>query len=503
MTLFSDRDLEQIRSRGMNEEQVRKQISSFVSGFPPAELTAPAVTGNGIIPTSESENSAWEGLFDEKGKKLSKVRFIPASGAATRMFKALFTALEKLGGMNTAYQWGALEKMPEVLDFIKNIMVYPFAHQMQLSGNETPSEILEKVLGEKGLNYGNLPKGMLLFHSCDNRSRTALEEHLREAAAYCTDVKGELHLHLTVSPDHLEGFRNLSEELLPEILKETGSTAKITFSTQKAQTDTIAVDMDNLPVRDENGALLFRPGGHGALLENLNDLKGDIIFISNIDNVAPDRNKALRIRYKKILGGILLEIREKLYHFQELLVSDPGPDAAQLQEMKAFLQKWFFRSLPGELSEDELKSVLTNFMFRPLRICGMVRNVGEPGGGPFFVRDGSGEVSLQIVESSQIRLDDPAQAAIFKSATHFNPVDIACCFRDFRGNYYDLTAFTDPQTGFISSKSVSGKEIKALELPGLWNGSMAKWLTVFTEVPIETFTPVKTVFDLLRPEHSR
>jgi len=500
MSIFSEKDLEQIRSRGMSKEQVLEQIRSFENGFPPAHLVAPASVERGIKKPSEAEAMNWSALYDRLRDSIKVLRFIPASGAATRMFKALFTALEKTSGLDRAEQGKVIGTMPEVKEFLENLAQYPFYPLLDAGGDELPSAILSKILEEPGLNYGRLPKGLLLFHSYREGNRTALEEHLREAVAYCT-VKQDMQVHLTVSPDHMEGFKELSGQLVPELLDKMDVKASISFSTQKEYTDTLAVDLENMPFRDEEGRLVFRPGGHGALLDNLNELDGDLVFISNIDNVAPDRNKGLRIKYKKVLGGLLLETRERVFSYLTQMENMQMPDMELLEEIRSFLFTCFALDTESGMSGTDLQERLFTLLNRPLRVCGMVRNQGEPGGGPFFVRNGKGDVSLQIVESSQIDLNDPEQEAIFRRSSHFNPVDLACIIRDYKGRAFDLHRFRDPQTGFISGKSVSGKEIKALELPGLWNGAMADWLTLFVEVPVETFSPVKTVFDLLRPEH--
>jgi len=497
---FSKSDLDQIHSLGMSEEQISSQINSFKNGFPSAALYAPATIGNGMLQPGTNNIQGWIELYEKESKQLKIQRFVPASGAATRMFKALFSALDKLEGKSEQEQEVWLENEPEIKDFCTNIAAYPFAGALGLAGHETAALLLEKVLGPAGLNYGALPKGMLLFHTYPDGSRTPLEEHLREAAPYCTDKDGTMHFHLTVSPDHLEGFRELALSLVPIIERACGSRADITFSTQKTSTDTLAVNPDNTPFRDEDGKLVFRPGGHGALLENLNDLDADLVFISNIDNVSPDRNKSLRIRYKKILGGILLEARAKVFAFLDLISKQPAEELP-LDEIRSFLKERFCIEPALDYSGDALKEELFSLLNRPIRVCGMVKNQGEPGGGPFIVKGGDGQLSLQIVESSQINLEDPEQEAVFNKASHFNPVDLVCALSDFRGQPFDLLKYRDPDTGFIASKSVSGREIKALELPGLWNGSMAHWLTIFAEVPVESFTPVKTVFDLLRPEH--
>ena len=286
--------------------------------------------------------------------------------------------------------------------------------------------------------------------------------------------------------------------------KETGLDIDLSFSFQKPETDTIAVDLENEPFRNQDGSLLFRPGGHGALIRNLDALDSDILFISNIDNVTPDRLKDTRVKYKQVLGGVLLEIRSKIFYYLQQLTGEEKVEKTRMDSMVSFLHDRLGLAIPDKLESwnaPDLKMWLINTMDRPIRVCGMVKNEGEPGGGPFYVRSLSGEVSLQIIESSQIDLEDPEKEALVKQSTHFNPVDLVCSTRDYRGDKFTLNRYVDQNSGFISEKSVGGKSLKALELPGLWNGAMAHWLTLFVEVPIETFSPVKTVFDLLRDEH--
>jgi hypothetical protein len=313
-----------------------------------------------------------------------------------------------------------------------------------------------------------------------------------------------VRIHLTVSPDHLDGFQTEAARILPKIEQEKGVSFDLSFSFQKPETDTIAVDQENEPFRNPDGTLLFRPGGHGALIRNLDALDGDMVFVSNIDNVAPDRLKNLRVEQKQVLGGVLLEIRSKIFYYLQQLDRDEKPVKTRLDSMVSYLHERLGIAIPEMLESwdvNDLKLWLVSTMNRPIRVCGMVRNEGEPGGGPFYVRNDSGEVSLQVVESSQIDMEDQEKVKILQESTHFNPVDLVCSLRDYRGEKFSLNRFVDHNTGFISEKSVGGRSLKALELPGLWNGSMAGWLTLFVDVPVETFSPVKTVFDLGRKEH--
>jgi hypothetical protein len=361
--------------------------------------------------------------------------------------------------------------------------------------------ILENLLCKKGLHYGQLPKGLLLFHRYPDGARTAMEEHLIEGALYACNATRQVNLHFTVSPEHRELFRRAAKAKTPEYEQRLNVKFHIGFSEQKPSTDTIAVDSENQPFHD-NGKLLFRPGGHGALIENLNDMDADVIFIKNIDNVMPDAIKPDTIYYKKLIAGVLIHYRQKIFDYLNRI--DSGKyDHAELLEMLYFLQNELCIKNPETkmLEDAELVLYIKSKLNRPLRVCGMVRNQGEPGGGPFFTVSPDRTVSLQILEGSQIDLKNPAMKQLFEQGTHFNPVDLVCAVRNYKGEKFDLTRYIDKNTGFISSKSKSGKILKALELPGLWNGSMSDWNTIFVEVPIETFNPVKTVNDLLRKEH--
>ncbi len=390
-------------------------------------------------------------------------------------------------------------------EFFENLKRYPFFEDLEIAEDALPAEILRGLLEADGLNYSSKPKGLLKFHKYAAKDRrSSFEEHLLEAIRYCGNRSNGVSIHLTISPDHLESFQAEATRIIPRIEKETGVQLDLSFSFQKPETDTIAVGLSNEPFRNPDGSLLFRPGGHGALIRNLDALNSDIIFISNIDNVAPDRNKEIRVKYKQVLGGVLLEVRSKIFYYMQLLTSNERIEKTRLDTLVTFMHDRLGIAIPKGLVDwdaPQLKSWLIESMDRPIRVCGMVKNEGEPGGGPFYVRSESGEVSLQIVESSQIDMDNPRQAALFGESTHFNPVDLVCSIRDFRGEKFNLSHFVDHNSGFISSKSVGGKPLKALELPGLWNGSMAGWLTLFVDVPGETFSPVKTVFDLLREEH--
>lgn len=503
--MFSQKDLKQIGSKGIHIDEINQQIKHFHQGFPPSDITMPATCGKGIAALSDGDEQHYLDVFLDNAPDFRMCRFIPASGAATRMFKDLYGALEKLEGRSRSEQEEWIQDHAELKQFFRKLEKYPFYEDLGLNENTRPDEVLRQVLTEEGLNYGNKPKGLLKFHKYSARDRrTAFEEHVREAVKYCASRQRMVRIHLTVSPDHLDGFQTEAARIVPSVEKETGMNIDLSFSFQKPETDTLAVDLDNRPFRNSDGSLLFRPAGHGALIRNLDALESDLVFISNIDNVAPDDRKNTRVKYKQILGGVLLEVRSKVFYYLQQLNGEEKVEKTRLDSMVNYLHERLGIAIPDRLEDwdaSELRKWLIASMNRPIRVCGMVRNEGEPGGGPFYVRSESGEVSLQIVESSQIDMKNPEKALLVRESTHFNPVDLVCSIRDYQGKKFNLTHYVDHNTGFISEKSVGGKSLKALELPGLWNGAMARWLTLFVEVPIETFSPVKTVFDLIRKEH--
>jgi len=490
----------QFRSKGIAREQVEEQIEYFRKGFPFLALDRPATAGDGILVLHPEELCALAGQFDAavQGKRLLK--FVPASGAASRMFKDLFEFLQD-GEVPSAAVRTVLSRL-EDFAFYKDLM------QVATNGvgaevKPNAKEVIRAIVSDQGLGYGSLPKALLKFHRYGEQGRTAFEEHCVEGVLYARNDDDTVDLHFTVSPEHLSRFEELVPLVTKRLSEQYGVAFRIGFSQQKPSTDTVAVGSDNAPFRSGDGSILFRPGGHGALLDNLGDLDADVVFVKTVDNVLPDRLKGDVVLYKKALTTLLLQLEEKCFGWMHTLASGPATEDT-LRQAAAFLADHFafpdtpsFRQLPG----DQRQVILMEHLDRPLRVCGMVRNEGEPGGGPFWVRQQDGSVSLQIAESSQIDFSDPAQKAIAEGATHFNPVDLVCSLKNFQGERFDLRAFRDPLTGFISSKSKDGKPLKALELPGLWNGAMAFWNTVFVEVPISTFVPVKTVLDLLRPQH--
>lgn len=515
MTDFTTTDINYMKTRGSSPEIVEIQIQNFKKGFPSLRLEKAATVGDGIQRTGDEDVAPKVTGYTDKtrGKKLFK--FVPASGAASRMFKDLFSFIEEYSGSHEDYE--ALktnQKSGSMFDFFKRLDEFAFYEDLKkafsasgISLEEAQLkrqyvQILETLLLDRGLGYGQLPKGLLKFHKYPSGARTPAEEHLVEGANYA--VSGDrVNLHFTVSPEHRSKFQAHVDEIKKKYENLFGVKFQISFSEQKASTDTIAVDLDNNPFRDSAGGLLFRPAGHGALLENLNDLDADVIFIKNIDNVVPDRLKEETFVYKKIIAGALLDQQARIFENIERLEKGSLSDK-ELASMYDFLEKELCiidhptgrSASPGE-QEKYLKEKLN----RPIRVCGMVKNEGEPGGGPFWCKNPDGSVSLQIVESAQVDLSDARQKKVFEESTHFNPVDLVCGTKNYKGQKFDLMKFTDPQTGFITQKSKDGKELKAQELPGLWNGSMSDWNTIFIEVPVSTFNPVKKVTDLLKEQH--
>ena len=503
---MTEQDLKQIAARGITEQQVEHQLEQFKTGFPFLKLEAAAAIGNGIMaPNAEQREEyikAWED-YKASGRKI--VKFVPASGAASRMFKNMFAFVD------APYDEPTTDFEKEYFD---NIKKFAFREALcdQCKKNEGKNiktlieegnykAIARNMLAKDGLNYGNLPKGLLLFHNYEDGPRTPMEEHLVEAALYASS-NGEANVHFTVSHDHIELFKQKVAESAEKYAERYGVKFNISFSEQKPSTDTIAANPDNTPFRDEDGSLLFRPGGHGALIQNLNDLDADVVFIKNIDNVVPDRLKDDTVEYKQVIAGILVELQQRAFNYLRLL--DTGMYShAQLEEIIRFLKRELccIRTDVKELEDADLVIYLRKKLNRPMRVCGVVKNVGEPGGGPFLTYNQDGTISLQILESSQIDKSNKEYMKMFTEGTHFNPVDLVCAIKDYQGNAFNLPDFVDPSTGFISSKSKGGRELKALELPGLWNGAMSDWNTVFVEVPLSTFNPVKTVNDLLRPQH--
>ncbi|MEQ9402291.1 MAG: DUF4301 family protein [Cyclobacteriaceae bacterium] len=488
--VFKKEDERLIDQKGIVREEAMRQLDRFERGFSEIQLLRPCTNRDGIVILSEERKKVLEEKFNMYGGSVAK--FVPASGAATRMFKDLFACLEHLREDPSMVQNIQNFKGGAVSYFFNNIQSFAFyktlkkafevKHKISLEEALTDRmyvEVLEVLLTKGGLNYGNCPKGLLEFHSYDENNRTAAQEQLIEAKMHAP-IKGKLQIHFTVSEGHEDAFiQNLKED--PAI--------DISYSVQNPSTDTVAVDLDNNLFRDKMGNLVFRPSGHGALLQNLNAVDSDLIFVKNIDNILPDRYKPETSKYKRILAGLLLEYQERTFD----LLRSHDKNVKITPEARNLLEEM---GITGIRDDKQCIEKLN----RPLRVCGMVKNSGEPGGGPFWVRDFDEVSSVQIVEKSQVKKRED-QKKIFKNATHFNPVDIVCGVKNYRGEKFDLSNYKNPETGFISEKTYEGKKIRAMELPGLWNGSMSDWNTIFVEVPLSTFGPVKKINDLLRTEH--
>ena len=515
--ILTTEDRRQIAGRGMNLSGIEKQLKNFVDGFPPIPLVAAATTKNGINQLSAKRIEEMVELYDEFSKDHKIVKFVPASGAASRMFKHLYE-------FRSAYR-GTLEDQLDLLKdrgpdsvyyFFENIREFSFfpilLDAMENRGLEFETvmqesryeKILNTMLTDKGLEYGNLPKALIPFHTYGEQTRTAFAEHLAEAANYALSGNKDCYIHFTSLPQHVELMEAHFREIQQAYEEKYNIRYHISYSIQQPSTDVIAADGSNNPFRDEQGNLVFRPGGHGALLQNLNNIDADLLIVKNIDNICHDRFKEDTYLYKKALSGYLISLQDQIFSFLNGLNNPTLPSMKVIDSIWSFVENRL-QVVPPQESEswkkEEKVEYLINKLNRPIRVCGMVENEGEPGGGPFWVRNNDGSITLQIVEASQIDRHNPDQESILQNSTHFNPVDLVCSTKDFKGNTFDLTRFVDPQTGFITEKSIDGKVIKAQELPGLWNGSMSDWTTVFVEVPLTTFNPVKIVNDLLRPEH--
>lgn len=513
---ITDKDVKLIKSKGLTVDKVLSQIETFKNGIPFVTLRSPATLDNGILKFSEHYQSELIKLYNSRLSDLETIKFVPASGAATRMFKDLFRFLdnydyekESLNSYTNHEKANAirlfligLEKFPFydiVMEKVKS--VYPKFES--LSEGRQLYIFVEMMLKEKGLNYGIFPKGLFPFHKYTDSTATSFEEHLYEAAGYNTNDKGESKLHFTISKEHLEAFKDEFERIKKKVEEKTNTKFDITYSFQKPETDTIAVTEDNEPFRDEDGSLVFRPGGHGALIENLDDLDADIIYIKNIDNVVVRKYQDEVSGYKKILAGKLIEIQDEVFRILTS-IDKKNPSEPEMKDIKRFLVQQLNVTLPLDFDKfaDKYKlQFLRKSLYRPIRVCGMVINEGEPGGGPFWIKRENGRSVLQIIETPQIDKTNYRQEEILKSATHFNPVDLVCGVRNYKGNKFNLLDFVDPEAGFITNKTMNGKVLKALELPGLWNGAMSNWISVFIEVPLTTFNPVKTVNDLLKSAH--
>ena len=467
-----------MEEHGLTPAALETQLKNFREGFPFLPVTRAASCGDGIRVLDAAGIEQAAARYDRAKESLRVVKFVPASGAATRMFKDLFEFVRE--GRRTAV----------VGELLANRRRFAFWPELRTIVGDDADELrtVENIVAE-GLRYGETPKGLVSFHRYGDEVRKAVEEHLVEGAQYAA-AGGEVKIHFTVSPEHLTRFEALLAEKIPGYESRFGVKYRISFSVQDPSTDTLAVNPDCTPFRRADGRLLFRPAGHGALIGNLGKIDADIVFVKNIDNVTTDARRGDTVLYKKALAGVLLALQERIFEYL-MALEVPG---AELEPIAAFIENELCVKLPKDYGTALLRQVLD----RPIRVCGMVRNEGEPGGGPVGVTGADGLETLQIAESNQIA---PEKRELMRLATHFNPVDLVCSFRTSKGGRFDLQEFVDPATGFISRKSDGGRELLAQELPGLWNGAMARWNTVFVEVPITTFSPVKVVTDLLRPEH--
>lgn len=508
MSEFSTADLEQLSAKGISRETVESQLERFRTGFPYLKIDSPSSVGRGILPVDDEMTASclarWQAFLDANGDVL---KFVPASGAASRMFKALFAFVN---GEEDQPKAGS-----PVAELVSRIGDFAFYGQLkeateslyqatpeELAAQGRYKELVGAIILPEGLNYGALPKALLTFHRYADGVRTALEEQLAEGAQTAASKDGVVKLHFTVSSNHRKLFEEKLAKAVPAMEKRYGVRYEISLSEQKPSTDTIAVTPDNDLFRDDAGKLVFRPGGHGALIENLTDINATVVFIKNIDNIVGDAHRADTIQYKKFIGGLLLLVRDRIEALTAALASDPTDEV--IESATQFVEQILFISCP-ELHEStpaDRRDLLIRILDRPLRVCGMVRNEGEPGGGPYNAYSSDGKmIAPQILESTQIDMSKPENVEMMKGAGYFNPVDLVCYLKHVDGRSYDLKKYVDPATGFISEKSLGGRDLRALELPGLWNGAMSNWNTVFVEVPESTFNPVKTVNDLLRPAH--
>ena len=511
---FSGQDYQQILETAIPLSAIEKQLNIFKNGEAKINLNRPAIINDGILKLTKEEFQKYSNYFDEKKGKLKLKKFVPASGAASRMFKFLNEFLNEFDLENeTINAYINRKNANNLLIFLTGIEKFPFFKTIEKKLKELYSDFdswhkdqknyhfIKMMLDVSHFDYANKPKGILPFHNYKNYSATPIEEHLMESILYASSNGGS-NLHFTVSEIHKGLFEKSLNKIKNKIESENNTTITINFSHQKTATDTISVDLNTIPFRDSNGKLVFRPGGHGALIENLNALDADVVFIKNIDNVVQNESETMAL-YKKGLAGILIELQSKIANYLSTLdeISEE-----EIDEIEIFLDEKLNHKVISDFAKYTLEYKITylkEVLNRPIRVCGMVKNEGEPGGGPFWVNDSKGNATLQIVESSQIDLNNENQALIAEKATHFNPVDLVCAIKDYKGSKFDLREYIDVNSGFIVDKNKEGKPLKGYELPGLWNGAMANWITVFVEVPLITFNPVKTVNDLLKPAHQQ
>ncbi|AUP79860.1 DUF4301 family protein [Flavivirga eckloniae] len=513
--MFTEKDIEQIQNKGITAEQVNAQVARIKNGMSHSNLVAAATIGEGIESYNDNETKDFIKLYESKQNDLSTLKFVPASGAATRMFKFLFQFLKNFDPSKESIEdYVGKHNDNLIKTFISNLKQFPFYAEVILKAKETNSnfdnlpegekylQFVKTMLDENGLNYSFLPKGLLPFHEYEDAAITAFQEHLFESTLYASS-NNNANLHFTVSEKHHRYFSNELIRLKEGLEQETKTTFNVSFSYQKEATETVALTVDGKVFRNDDDSILFRPAGHGALLENLNELDNDVIFIKNVDNIVVANKNVEVSEYKKLLAGILVKVQEQAFELLHKLDEETVLEGTLL-EAAMLLSNKMNVPIDGDFEDftlEEKRNYLKEKLNRPIRVCGMVKNEGEPGGGPFWVKDENGEISLQIVEFAQINIEDSAQQAIVKNATHFNPTDLVCGVKNYKGEKFNLKKFVDPEAAFITMKTQNGIDIKALELPGLWNGSMAYWNSIFVEVPLETFNPVKTVNDLLKPAH--
>ncbi|MCO6147213.1 DUF4301 family protein [Flavobacterium sp. NRK1] len=510
---FSINDFADIHKRGINVETILKQLDIFKNGIAKATLKKPALYNDGIFKLSEEKAIEYAALFDSKKENYKLTKFVPASGAATRMFKFLLEFITEYDPeRETINGYINRKKENDLSVFLVGLEKFPFYKEIadivaQQEGFDTWKKdqklyaFIKTMLNGKVFDFANKPKGVLPFHDYGNFIATPIFEHLKEAVAYAAS-HNEANVHFTISEDHLDGFLDSIQEVKTDIENESGIPIKFGFSYQQKNTDTLAVNIDDTPFRDSENHLFFRPGGHGALIENLGKLDADIVFIKNIDNVSHNNIHTIAL-YKKALAGILIELQQQVFSYINRIDQEEISDES-INDILTFAKDKLLQHIPSDVYKYALsykKEFAKELLNKPIRICGMVKNEGEPGGGPFWIESSKGGLSLQIVESSQIDLENRSQKQIFANASHFNPVDLVCGLKNYKGEFFNLNEFIDNTSGFIVHKTRLGKQVKSYELPGLWNGAMAGWITVFAEVPLETFNPVKTVNDLLKPAH--
>ena len=510
-TPWTASDLDQMEQRGISPEEIARQLEIFRRPAPVTRLERPCRLEDGIQQVSKEAEDQLLKEWRELARCGRLAKFVPASGAATRMFRDMKSALQGLTDGSygtTADDSGLMHRL------VMALPDFPFWERLQsVTGTDEPTfglepsrekvrQLLVSLLEPSGLGLATLPKGLIEFHRYDSGPRSAFEEQLIEGTTYLAAAGGKGRYHFTVSAEHLAAFEKALASAAPKIERETGMALEVDFSTQSPSTDTIAVDLENRPFRLETGELLFRPAGHGSLIENLRQLDGDIVFVKNIDNIAPERQHADSGRWKRLLAGKLGQLQRNVFALAGRL------ESACTEQLVDEAFEFLGKELGVQVSKNSLapdlfsrRRVALDLLDRPLRVCAVVRNEGHPGGGPFWVHQATRGLTCQIVEAAQVDHDDPAQDEIWNASTHFNPADLVCGLKSRKGEPHDLTRFIDPAMSFVTEKTHEGRPLRALERPGLWNGAMAGWNTVFVEVPLSTFTPVKSVFDLLQPEH--